>query len=111
MEISTGIENGALVASVTGRIDGTNAKQFEDDLLARISENSSKVVLDLEGLAYISSAGLRAILLIAKNLSQSDSELLICSLSPSVDEIFKVSGFDRILSTFSSRSKALESLN
>lgn len=111
MEISTGIENGALVASVTGRIDGTNAKQFEDDLMAKISEQSSKVVLDLEGLAYISSAGLRAILLIAKNLSQADSELLICSLSPSVDEIFRVSGFDRIISTFGSKSKALESLN
>ncbi len=111
MEVSTKIENGTLVAAVSGRIDGTNAKQFEDALLGEIGESSSKVVLDLEELAYVSSAGLRVILVVAKKLKQADSDLLICSLSPAVNEIFTVSGFDRILSTFRSRSDALASLD
>ena len=57
MEIQTERANGTLIAKAEGRIDGVNARDFEEALKAAISTDDSTVVMDLEGLSYISSAG------------------------------------------------------
>ena len=108
MEIAVARKSGALVASVSGRIDGTNSKEFEDGLKSEISDDESIVVLDLENLTYISSAGLRAILLTAKHLGRRNAKFRISSVSPSVSEIFTVSGFDRIIPIFKTQDAAVE---
>ncbi|MDE2792129.1 MAG: STAS domain-containing protein [Paracoccaceae bacterium] len=111
MEITTTTENGAVFAAVSGRVDGSNAKQFEDGLMAGVGEDSQALVLDLAELSYISSAGLRAILLTAKNLGKRNSKFLICSLNPAVAEIFSISGFDRIITIMKTRDEARASLS
>ena len=73
MEISTENRDGALIARAVGRIDGANARDFEAAVQTAIHECEGPVIVDCEGLSYISSAGLRAILLIAKTLASGMS--------------------------------------
>ena len=107
MEITTESKNGALIARAEGRIDGANARDFESAVQAVISECEGPVIIDCENLSYISSAGLRAILLIAKTLGKRQVTFALCSLSAPIAEIFQISGFDQIISTHPSQDDAL----
>ena len=107
MDIRTERTGGALIAKAEGRIDGVNARDFEEALKAAISGNDNAVVMDLEGLSYISSAGLRVILLIAKTLRKRGAEFMLCSLSDPIREVFEISGFDKIIPVHASRADAL----
>lgn len=93
--------------SVSGRVDGTNAQSFDSSLDEVIEESISAVVLDLAGLAYMSSAGLRSILMTAKRLQSRKANLAICSLRPTINEIFQIAGFDRILDVCENRTDAV----
>ena len=95
--IKTERQGTVLIASTEDRIDGVNAREFQDALQGAISDDDSAVVLDLEQLTYISSAGLRVILLVAKTLQRQDKNLAVCSLSGPVREVFEISGFDKII--------------
>ncbi len=110
MEVNTERENGTLIAKVEGRVDGANAREFEDALEAAISEDDRAVVMDFEALSYISSAGLRVILLTARTLRERDREFVVCSLSDPIREVFEISGFDKIIPVHVSRSEALAAI-
>ena len=111
MEISTENRDGALIARAVGRIDGANARDFEAAVQSAIHECEDPVIIDCEGLSYISSAGLRAILLIAKTLGKRKVKFALCSLSEPIAEIFQISGFDQIISTHSSQADALAAVS
>ena len=99
-----------LVAKAENRVDGANAKAFQDDLESAIEESDRVVILNLEDLSYISSAGLRVILLTAKALGRQQAKFAVCSLSDQVQEIFQVSGFDKIIPVHSSLPDARKAL-
>ena len=107
MDISTENKNGALIANAEGRIDGANARDFESAVQTAVRDSEGPVIIDCENLTYISSAGLRAILLIAKTLGKRNVKFALCSLSAPIAEIFQISGFDQIISTHPSRDEAL----
>ena len=109
MDVNTELENGTLIAKVSDRVDGANARQFQDALTAAIDESVHWMVLDLNELSYISSAGLRVILLTAKALQRQDAKLVVCSLSDPIREVFEISGFDKIISIHASQSEAVAS--
>ncbi len=111
MEISSDRENGALLLKTEGRVDGSTAALFQDGIKSSITPDDDKVILDLEQLDYISSAGLRIILLIAKDLKQQNSQFAICSLSDSVMEIFTMSGFNQIIKIHDSPAAALAAMS
>ena len=110
MEISTERKGRVLIAKTEDRVDGANAREFQDALQAVISEDDQAVVLDLERLTYISSAGLRVILMIARTLQRQEGSLAVCSLSGPVSEVFQISGFDRIIQTHDSQAEAVAAL-
>ncbi len=110
MSISTERANGALIAKAEGRVDGANAREFQDDLEAVIGPADKLVLLDLENLSYISSAGLRVILLVARTLQKQKATLAVCSLSSSIREVFEISGFDKIIPVHDSREDAMAKL-
>ena len=90
-------EGHILVVKTDARIDGTNAREFQDDLQAAIEDTDSTVILNFEDLAYISSAGIRVILTVAKTLQRREGVIALCSLSDALREIFEISGFDKII--------------
>ncbi len=110
MEVGVERQEGTLVAKAQGRIDGINASEFEQALRQAIAEDDKAVVLDLAELSYISSAGLRAILLIAKLLSQRGAKFGLCELSAPIREVFEISGFDKIVSIHQSRADAVSAV-
>lgn len=110
MEVHTEREDGALIARVVGRVDGHNAREFESALHATLGQNDRALILDMQSLSYISSAGLRVILMAAKRLQSRGGSFSVCSLSDSIDEVFEISGFNRIIPTHATRSEALAAL-
>ena len=104
-------ENGTLIAKAQGRVDGANAQEFQSTLAKAIDPSDRAVILDLEQISYISSAGLRVILLTAKALHRQDAELAVCSLSDPIREVFKISGFDKIITVRASRAEAIAAFN
>ena len=104
-------EGGTLVAELAGRVDGANALEFQDALESVLVKDVTALVLDLERLSYISSAGLRVMLFASKTLLEKDGKFAACSLADSIAEVFKISGFDRIIPVFATRSEALTALS
>lgn len=100
-------DNSVLVLNPLGRIDGTNAKEFEDALLGRISAGDSQILMNFEGINYISSAGLRVLLMAAKRTSQADGQLALFAVQEHVQEVFKFSGFAEIIPIHDDRTAAL----
>ena len=98
---------GVLVISASGQVHGTNAREFHDNLYKETIVSGNLVVLDLEKLSYINSAGLRSILIVAKTLKGRNTRFALCSLSDSVKKILKIGGFDKIIEVFDSRSDAI----
>lgn len=97
----------ALVVSPQGQINSANAAAVEAALIQHIENGQNKLVLDLAGLDYISSAGLRVMLLVAKRLKQQTGALALCNIQPHVREVFDISGFLAILTVVESRADAL----
>ncbi len=93
-----------------GRVDGTTAREFHEKLDAAVTPEDDAVILDMERLSYISSAGLRVVLIIAKALQRQNSKFAICALSVAIREVFQMSGFDKIIPVHDSRVEALASL-
>ncbi len=95
MDVTTERQDGVLSVQVGGRIDGASASEFEEAIRTSIEESDRAVIVDFEKLVYISSAGLRAILLTAKSLDNRNAKFALCSLSDQIREIFEISGFEK----------------
>ena len=106
MDIGTERDGETLFLKVAGRIDGLNAHDFQDSATGAIQDTDTNVVLDFEDVSYISSAGLRAVLLIAKMVRERRARFGICSLKKLVDEVFRISGFDNIVPIHATRAEA-----
>ncbi len=102
-------QDGNLIASVQGSVDGTNAAEFQATLQGAVQDEDNAMLLDFTKLEYISSAGLRVLLLIAKDMQRKSSGFAICSLSGQVRELFTVSGFDQIIGIHDDQKEALKS--
>ena len=105
-------EGKTLIAILTGRIDSRNADHFQGILDAKINPEEHHLILDFEQVSFISSAGLRIGLLIARGYKKSESgnRFSICALSDPIQDVFSVSGFDRVISVYPSRTTAVNAL-
>ena len=110
MEISVRKEKNVSVVSVTGRMDAVTAPEFEKNLSELMSKGEKKFLVNLAGLEYISSAGLRSILVIAKQSKAGQGEVIFSGLRGPVEEVFKISGFHSIFKIFDSEEAALNQI-
>jgi anti-anti-sigma factor len=108
MDISDSIQGSVLVVSPQGRLDSTSAPEFERQLRAKLAAGHHRVVIDLDALAYVSSAGLRVLLVIAKALKAEGGRMGLCRLKTPIMEVFRISGFDRIFTIVPSLEEAIE---
>jgi anti-anti-sigma factor len=116
IEIHSGQETSSMADDVwemrpQGRIDSVTGPAFERDVLQQIDGGKRRLLLDFADLVYISSAGLRIVLLAAKKMKSAGGKLVLCSLNPQIAEVFEISGFSRILDIESSRDAALSALS
>ena len=108
MEIVEGRSGGVLVVALRGRLDTTTSPDLEKRLLGHVDAGARQVVLDLEGIEYISSAGLRVLLLVAKKLRTGGGDVVLCALGPAVRQVFELAGFLSIFPIEPSRAAAVE---
>ncbi len=111
MEIGARKEENVLVVTVGGRMDAVTAPDYEKWVKKWISSGEINLLIDLGHLDYISSAGLRAILVTSKDLNSRGGRQCFCSLQPAVKEIFDLSGFSGILDIHDHHDAAMASMS
>jgi anti-anti-sigma factor len=89
------------------RLDSSTAPDFETELLGRIQQGATAVLLDFSAVDYISSAGLRVILLAGKRLKATGGRLALCGLTEDCLEAFRISGFDTLFPLYGSVDEGL----
>lgn len=109
MDITEDRRGDTVVLALSGRLDATTAKTFEDKVGSAI-ESGAQLVVDLAQVDYVSSSGLRVFLLAAKRLETSRRKIVLCMLKEHVRQVFDLAGFSSILSIYNSRDEALKSL-
>lgn len=106
MDIRTESVGGVSVFTPVGRIDSTSARAVEAVLLP-LFDAGQRVLFDFAELRYISSAGLRVLLLAARRSKASGIPLTLAGMSGPVAEVFKISGFDTQFDIRPDRAAAL----
>ena len=87
----------AFIIRPCGRVDGSTVGLLDEAVRSRPEGASGVLIFDFEEMDYISSAGLRVLLLSARNMQSSGGKALFCGLAPHIAQIFEISGFSAIL--------------
>ena len=101
----------ALVLGVAGRLDQDNCDAFRADLMAHVERSAHEggvEILDLGGLEYVSSAGLRCFMLASRQAKAQHGRIFVAALQPMVAEIFEISHFNLVFQVFPTVREALE---
>ena len=96
MDIVKTYNDKELTIEVGDRIDTVTAPDFENEIMNEMDKFDS-LILDLNNLEYISSAGLRVLVLVQKKLQPDNIPFVIINVNDTIKEIFSMSGFDKIL--------------
>ncbi len=96
MEISKEKRNGITCLRIEGSLDASNSSAAEKSIRDAVAEEGANLILNLSELQYISSAGLRVILVIAKDIKSKNGKIVLCSMTESVKKVFDISGFSSI---------------
>lgn len=102
--------NGVTVIPLEGRLDGNNASVAEQAFLQLFAAGNQQFIFDFSNLQYISSAGLRVILVAAKKLRGTPGRMICANLSEQVLDVFEMSGFTTIMEMAVTREEALDAL-
>ncbi|GHU49204.1 anti-sigma factor antagonist [Clostridia bacterium] len=84
------------ILALSGRLDATTSPQFQEALMPNLG-NNQHVELDLSKLAYISSAGLRVLLMGEKKAAVQGGSQTLVNVSPDVMQVFEMTGFSKVL--------------
>jgi anti-sigma B factor antagonist len=100
----------AVLVSASGRIDLSNADAFRDELTLALNKTKTALILDLSQVDYISSAGLRALMIVFKVAKAAGKAFGIAALQPLLLEIFTISRFNLVFPLFDTVRHAVEKL-
>ncbi|HKX50630.1 MAG TPA: STAS domain-containing protein [Candidatus Binatia bacterium] len=110
MEITERKTADVVTLGLSGKLDATTAKTFEEKLLSQIESGERRFVINLAQIDYISSAGLRVFLLAAKRLNSANGKILLSSLQDPVREVFDIAGFSSVFSIYGSDDDAIKNV-
>ncbi len=99
-----------LIATLIGRVDSTNADEFQKMMEAEIAPKDRVLIMDFEQVSYISSAGLRVMVIMAKKFKGPYKRFGVCALSDPIRKIFKMSGLERAIPVIGTRTDAIAEL-
>lgn len=105
MDISVTKTDLYTMVTISGNLDAMTSPEAEEKLVAQTTE-TNKLLLDLSSLNYISSAGLRVMLNVAKIIQNQGGVLALSGLTDQVKEVFDISGFSAIFNIFDNQSDA-----
>ena len=97
VELKEEEKGNVLVFKIHGRLDAISSPSVEKRILEFIDQGHYKLLLNFSGVDYLSSAGMRMLLSILKKLKSYTGKLVVCSITPNVMDVLKMSGFDHVL--------------
>jgi len=107
-EVQSKDEGKVLVVALSGQLDTRSAPQLEKALEAPVSQGRNEILVDCARLDFVTSAGLRVLLVTGKRVAAAGGRLVLCALNPSVREVFDISGFANLFPILPARESALE---
>lgn len=106
MKISVSPSGSFFKVSIHGKLDANSASEAEGGLFDAIAKGDGSMLLDLSSLDYVSSAGLRVMLVVAKRVQQRGGKLALFGLNGNVKEVFEISGFSAVFKIFGDEPEA-----
>lgn len=107
MEITTRTTADAQVIDMAGKLDTQTAGPAMDELQGHLADFSGNLLINLEGLDFVSSSGLRVILRAAKQMRAQGGNMKVCGARGVVKEVLEISGFDSLLDLHADEAQAL----
>ncbi|WP_018692208.1 STAS domain-containing protein [Algicola sagamiensis] len=111
LEINLNKDGNCMVVSLNGRLDATSSEKLSNELTESIDQGERKIILACDDLEYISSAGLRVLLMAVKDLNARAGNLVIANASSTVRSVIEMTGFQRFLKLYDSIDIAKGELN
>ena len=109
MKINISTVDDLSIVTLEGELDGQSAPDMESQILPLICANC-KILLDMSGVSYISSIGLRALLLLHRETSNSQGHIVISGLSEMIYDTMHITGFLDFFEAYDTRDQALTAL-
>lgn len=97
MEVIINKQDGKTLVALKGRIDTTNADQFQQKLTPLMEGDNPDIDIDCAEMTYTSSQGLRTFLLLQKSVSTKGGKMVLRNMNPMVKEVFDITGFSNII--------------
>ena len=93
MKLVEAVAEDVMVVEAYGRLDSTTSKMFGDRLISLLQGGNGSLVVDLKNIAYISSAGFRALLIANRAATGREGKLALCGVTGEVRRLFDIGGF------------------
>ena len=97
MNVTISTQDGKTIVALQGRIDTTNANQFQADIAPLMGLEKPDIDIDCAGMDYTSSQGLRLFLILQKNVNAHQGRMVLRNMQPQVREVFDITGFSNII--------------
>lgn len=110
METEVSRKGSVVIVSAGDRLDSNSSAAFQERL-NKVIENEPSIVVDMSRFNYVSSAGLRVLLMAAKQCKAANRKLALCGLQPDVHMVFDISGFLPLFSIFADTNEAVTALS
>lgn len=104
-------KNNVKILNIQGFLDAHTAPNFESELEKLIRNKNYNIVVNLDGLQYISSAGLGVFMGVIENVRQNGGDIKICCAAPKVFKVFDLLGFPSLYEFFDSEDSAINKFN
>ncbi|HEX2464996.1 MAG TPA: STAS domain-containing protein [Thermoanaerobaculia bacterium] len=99
--------SGWTLVAVAGRLDMNSAGPLEQELEGLIGAGATRLAIDMGGLDYLSSAGLRALLVAARRLHEKQGTLVLMGLRGMVKEVLEIAGLTNVFPVYASEAELL----
>jgi anti-anti-sigma factor len=109
LEITEHKRGDVVILGLRGKLDSSTSVRLEEKLLALIDGGVKQLIVDFSQLDYISSSGLRVLLIAAKRLKSADRKIVLSSMKDQIKEVFDIAGFSSIFPIFHSQEEAINS--
>lgn len=110
MNITEQLQGDIMLVSLQGRLDGNTSASLESAFAKLVEQGNGKFVFNLQGLDYVSSAGLRSLLSAAKMVKVIQGKLALARMNEHVKEVFDMSGFSSIFKLYETEDEAVNAI-
>ncbi|MDD2365058.1 MAG: STAS domain-containing protein [Desulfuromonadaceae bacterium] len=110
MTIETKVDGINVIATVTGEIDGKSAPQVQSELLAAL-QDGNRLLVDMKGVTFLSSAGLRMLLLLYRQIAAKKGKVVLVGVSEEIRDTMSMTGFINFFTLSDSQEEGLKALS